>query len=460
MAFFHYWQEKRTLLGKWLMITTILLLCILQGLTLYEIFHNTKISYEDKINSVLLDKLDELNLTKSPTSPLAILSYYAPEYKLHIRKKSPFIDTIIYHSPQAKEELIICQGDYDIRDTSIWSLDSLSRLMENIFRYQNFIPPYSLTLTDSNGKTLDRYQYGDSPIPLWTVHQEIPLGFLEQHLLTAEFIYPVSYFWEQVWDKVITTLSLFFLLILSSITLFIQLHNEKKSGEYRKKFTHTLVHNLRSPLIFLKQQLESIELMDLSPEEQQKALKKCKEKTVNILKDIEHLLSVSVNAYGLIAHCETFDLNALINKLAKIYRQNQPDKIVNITLEQSLSHPVYADPTLLEGALGNLIGNSIKYSGTKTHILINCREEKKKIVITVTDNGFGVPLEEQAQIFRENYRGRQYMSDRQHKGFGLGLFYVQAVIIAHRGHISVKSDGEHGSIFIIEIPKKTINNEY
>lgn len=442
------------------MLIIIISLCFLQTFTLFEIFFNTKADYEENMLTVLLDKTEQLSLVKSPSAPIAIFSYNYDNQTVRIKKKSQAIDTTFYSSQNTNSKLLDCQGSYDIRDTSLWCLDSLGSLLEATFRLQKFIPPYTLRLTDSSEKELDHYQCGTSSLPLWTVHQKIPLGFLEQHLLTAEFIYPVSYFWEQVWDKVITTLSLFFLLILSSITLFIQLRNEKKSGEYRKKFTHTLVHNLRSPLIFLKQQLESIELLHLSPEEQQKALKKCKEKTVNVLKDIEHLLSVSVNAYGLIAHCETFDLNALINKLANIYRQNQPDKIVNITLEQSLSHPVYADPTLLEGALGNLIENSIKYSGTETHILINCREEKKKIEITVTDNGFGIPSEEQEQIFRENYRGRQYMSDRQHKGFGLGLFYVQAVIIAHRGHISVKSDGEHGSIFIIEIPKKTINNEY
>lgn len=46
------------------------------------------------------------------------------------------------------------------------------------------------------------------------------------------------------------------------------------------------------------------------------------------------------------------------------------------------------------------------------------------------------------------------MTDRQHKGFGLGLYYVQAVALAHHGHISVKSDGMHGTEFTITIPQK------
>lgn len=454
MTFFHYWQEKRVLFGKWLMAIIVFLLCVLQGITLWEIFYHTKSDYEDKITTVFLDKINQLCLTKSKTSPFAIVSFDFNYQKIHIIKKAESIDTIIYNISNIDNDLINCQATYDIRDTSIWSLDSLGGLMEKIFGYQNFTPPYSLILTDSEGKTLDSYQYGGSPLSLWTLHKEIPLGFLEHHLLTAEFIYPVSYFWEQVWDKVFTTLGLFILLIMCTVTLFIQLRNEKKASEYRKKFTHTLVHNLRSPIIFLKQQLECIESLPLSPEERQVALEKCSEKASNVLKNIEHLLSTSVNAYGLIAQYESFDLSGLLEQMAELYRQDQPNKKVSITLDQQIGHPIYADPTLLEGALGNLIGNSIKYSGPDTRIHISSREENKKIIITVTDNGFGIPAEEQEQIFRENYRGRQYMSDRKHKGFGLGLYYVQAVVIAHRGHIRVESDGQNGSVFTIEIPKR------
>ena len=383
-----------------------------------------------------------------------IFCIFYDDHIIHIEKISEGIDTTIYLPQNIDNQLLNCQGNYDIRDISVWSLDSLASLLKESFRFQNFIPPFTLTLTDAEGKMLDQYQNTGSSLSLWTVHQKIPLGFLEHHLLTADFIYPLSYFWYQVWDKVITTLGLFFLLIVSTSTLFVQLRNEKNTGEYRKKFTHTLVHNLRSPIIFLKQQLESIGTLELSAEERQQAFNKCEEKVANVLKDIEHLLSVSVNAYGLVVHYEKFNITAMVCELANAYTQNKPDKKVTITLDEQAELWVWADPILLEGALGNLIGNSIKYSGNDTSIHIYCLQEKKKIVITVTDNGFGIPIEEQQQIFRENYRGRRYMTDRQHKGFGLGLYYVQAVTLAHHGQISVRSDGMHGTEFTIIIPQK------
>jgi len=104
--------------------------------------------------------------------------------------------------------------------------------------------------------------------------------------------------------------------------------------------------------------------------------------------------------------------------------------------------------------LGNLLGNAIKYSGTIVRIRIGCRREAKKWILTVQDDGYGIPPEEQKFIFQEYKRGQRYKGDKQRKGFGLGLCYVAAVVKAHHGHIQVNSDGKQGTEFIIEIPQR------
>lgn len=454
IAIFNNLPERRVTIGRWLTILIILLLCVSQTHILNEIYRNTRDDYADKVSSILKSQTEQLLLTKSLSVPAGYSAYNAQSHQIHIIKKSEGIDTTIRINPENDFNSIHNQAIYDIRDTSVWSLAQLGQQLGTAFKSQIFVSYYALTLTDQQGKVMDTYNSGNLAIAFPGLREEFHLGFLERHLLTLEFSYPLLYFWHEAWDRVTTTLILFLLLVLSSASLFVQLRNEKKSSECRKKFTHSLVHNLRSPLIHIKQQLETIEALGLSAEERQKALDKSRDKITNVLKNIEHLLSVSVNAYGLKVHQEWFDLNTIINTIATTYQQNRPEKKVSIILKHPLSQPVYADPTLLEGALGNLVGNSIKYSGPDTLICISCCKEKKKIVITVTDNGFGIPIKEQQYIFRENYQGRHYMTNREHKGFGLGLFYVQAVTLAHKGHISVKSDGKSGAEFIIEIPQK------
>lgn len=454
VAFFPNWKGQRIKIGKWLTILTILLLCVFQLYTLSEIYQNTKKDYSNNIFSILVAKTELLNLIKLPSPPQTYYSYNANRHKLRIIKENERIDSIFKLEPNRDFRLVNCQASYDIRDTNIWTLDTLGKMLVTALESQNLSTYFNLTLSDKHSDILATFQHGKLYLPFLNIHKELQLGFLEHHKLKVTFAYPFHIFWNAAWDRTITTVFLFLLLIVSSMSLFVQLRDERRTSEYRKKFTHTLVHNLRSPLLAAKQQLTAFETLKFSAEKQQQIIQVCIQNTTNVLKDIEKLLFTSVNAYGLVAHREIFDLNQTIQKLIPVYQQNYPDKKVHICIDCQICCLVDADPTLIEGALGNLIGNAIKYSGPEVHIHIICRKNPHKVFISVQDDGFGIPPNEQQYIFQENYRGKQYKNDRSHRGFGLGLFYVQAVILAHRGKISVNSDGANGTTFTIELPQK------
>ncbi len=454
VAFFPNWKGQRIKIGKWLTILTILLLCVFQLYTLSEIYQNTKKDYSNNIFSILVAKTELLNLIKLPSPPQTYYSYNANRHKLRIIKENERIDSIFKLEPNRDFRLVNCQASYDIRDTNIWTLDTLGKMLVTALESQNLSSYFNLTLSDKHSDILATFQHGKLYLPFLNIHKELQLGFLEHHKLKVTFAYPFHIFWNAAWDRTITTVFLFLLLIVSSMSLFVQLRDERRTSEYRKKFTHTLVHNLRSPLLAAKQQLTAFETLKFSAEKQQQIIQVCIQNTTNVLKDIEKLLFTSVNAYGLVAHREIFDLNQTIQKLIPVYQQNYPDKKVHICIDCQICCLIDADPTLIEGALGNLIGNAIKYSGPEVHIHIICRKNPHKVFISVQDDGFGIPPNEQQYIFQENYRGKQYKNDRSHRGFGLGLFYVQAVVLAHRGKISVNSDGANGTTFTIELPQK------
>lgn len=236
------------------------------------------------------------------------------------------------------------------------------------------------------------------------------------------------------------------------------MRNEKKLRDNQKAFTHTLVHNLRRPILNIKCQLENL----LSDQQDKTAIslnetyKRCKQWTDKTLEDIENLLTFSVDAYGLKACIQPTDIRELLTQITTEYRQNNSiGKQIDIQTEISPTVPLaQVDPLLLYSALGNLLGNAIKYSGTIVRIRIGCRREAKKWILTVQDDGYGIPPEEQKFIFQEYKRGQRYKGDKQRKGFGLGLCYVAAVVKAHHGHIQVNSDGKQGTEFIIEIPQR------
>ena len=76
IALFENWREKREKIGKWLMLTSILLLCLLQTFTLLEILHNTKALYEEEVISILVDKANQLCLTKSSSASFTTTTSY------------------------------------------------------------------------------------------------------------------------------------------------------------------------------------------------------------------------------------------------------------------------------------------------------------------------------------------------------------------------------------------------
>ncbi|HZY43057.1 MAG TPA: ATP-binding protein, partial [Anaerolineae bacterium] len=125
-----------------------------------------------------------------------------------------------------------------------------------------------------------------------------------------------------------------------------------------------------------------------------------------------------------------------------------------ITLDFPPDFPtVPADATRLEQVLSNLINNAIKYSPANTAITIAGRVAPHEVIVTVTDRGIGIPLEEQARIFERFYRVDDALT-RRTQGSGLGLYLAKAVIEAHRGRIWVKSAPGQGSTFAFALPRE------
>lgn len=106
----------------------------------------------------------------------------------------------------------------------------------------------------------------------------------------------------------------------------------------------------------------------------------------------------------------------------------------------------------LTNAITNLVDNAVKYNtSVKPVVTLDCTVPGREITITVSDNGPGIPDEHKRKIFGQFYR---VPSGNVHdvKGYGLGLSYVQKVVHAHRGTITVEDNKPKGSTFKIKLP--------
>jgi signal transduction histidine kinase len=108
------------------------------------------------------------------------------------------------------------------------------------------------------------------------------------------------------------------------------------------------------------------------------------------------------------------------------------------------------DPDRLGQALGNLLGNAIKYTPAGGTVSVKADLQDGAAWIQVTDTGIGIAPEDQPHIFEPFYRGQA--KTRFPQGMGLGLTIARDLIVAHGGRLELETQPEKGSSFIVRLP--------
>jgi two-component system phosphate regulon sensor histidine kinase PhoR len=131
------------------------------------------------------------------------------------------------------------------------------------------------------------------------------------------------------------------------------------------------------------------------------------------------------------------------------------DKNIDFTVDLITKH-VMADEQYLTEAISNLVDNAIKYSKESIKISITSHSTDKYVLLKVRDNGIGISKEDQHIIFDKFGRAAIHEQNRKGgvSGFGLGLNYVDQVMQAHGGKVTVSSEIEQFSEFTLYIPKE------
>ena len=156
---------------------------------------------------------------------------------------------------------------------------------------------------------------------------------------------------------------------------------------------------------------------------------------------------------GMILDKSTFDLNQVIKNTAMSFEGTCRERLISIELVLTGDEMyVHADMVKIQQVLYNLVDNAIKFSHKNSSIKIETVEKSSKLMVSVKDNGIGIPKDSLRLIWDRFYK-TDLSRGKDKKGTGLGLSITKEIIQSHNENINVVSTEGVGTEFIFTLEK-------
>jgi signal transduction histidine kinase len=221
----------------------------------------------------------------------------------------------------------------------------------------------------------------------------------------------------------------------------------------RDQFLNMAIHDLRSPLSIIKGYLELLNHQNMSPSSIQHVSQVIEKNTTHMLALVNDLLGISkLNSISMTLEKEEVNMSCLL--LDETQGQNiiasQKDIQLHIDIPQQLPH-IIGDPRRLTEVFQNLLSNAIKFTERGKHIYVSTKTTPRELVISIKDEGQGIPSHELPKLFKSFERISTKATEGE-ASTGLGLSIVKKLIELHDGSVHVESEIGKGSTFTVQLP--------
>lgn len=248
--------------------------------------------------------------------------------------------------------------------------------------------------------------------------------------------------------------------VSGSVCVLHDITEQQKNENSQKQFVSNVSHELRTPLTSLHAYIETLnEGAWKDPKIAPQFLQVTQEETERMIRMINELLSLSrmdrgvskvdvewVNFNDFVSH--------ILDRFDMIVKTDAKEGKKKYTIKRSLSSQalwVEIDTDKFAQVIDNIMNNAIKYSPDGGVITIKLRQERQQIILSIADQGLGIPREDLSKIFDRFYRVDKARS-REQGGTGLGLAIAKEIVEEHHGKIWANSSEGKGSIFYIALP--------
>lgn len=256
------------------------------------------------------------------------------------------------------------------------------------------------------------------------------------------------YLFKRISALLYSTLLLSIILLLLIVVVFRYIQKKQQMKTLRYQLSNNITHELKTPVSTIMAAADGLKYYNDTGNKQK------------------------LNEYIDIARAQAAKLNDLINNAMKLVDEQRADVVLkkqNILLHTFLSTvaaqakqshnvsiqiqcprelSVYADAFHLNNVLSTILDNSIKYCKIHPQIVIDVTTSGKKIIMSIKDNGIGIPAAYHRHVFKKHYRA-PVEEVNTISGHGLGLSYVALIMQLHKGKAAVKSNGKEGTTIIL-----------
>ncbi|MGI4875341.1 MAG: sensor histidine kinase [Janthinobacterium lividum] len=231
---------------------------------------------------------------------------------------------------------------------------------------------------------------------------------------------------------------------------------QKRLAEMQRDFINALSHEFKTPIATIAISADVLAAPDIGSQPQRllSYASIIREENQRLSQQVDKVLQLAkTEGRAFRLHREVVDLTQLLPAIIRQFDLAGKHPAGRLTLE-SPARPalVWADPLHLANVLFNLLDNAVKYAAGPPVVRLALVPDGPRLALLVADEGIGIAAAHQKQVFDKFFRVPAANDLRPAQGFGLGLYYVRNVALAHGWRLGLRSQPGQGSTFTLTFP--------
>ncbi|MDQ6821595.1 MAG: HAMP domain-containing histidine kinase [Actinomycetota bacterium] len=223
----------------------------------------------------------------------------------------------------------------------------------------------------------------------------------------------------------------------------------EENVQARQRLVADASHELRAPLAAMRAELEVSLRQDRLDPPARAALQLARDDAVRLGRIVDNLLTLArVDEGRLELLTGTHDLRDLAQRAARAHRATAAVRQIEVALEGEAGD-IEVDGDRIEQVLSNLLDNAIRHAPNDGHVSLRLRRQAAEAVISVSDDGLGIPRDQRERVFE---RFTRQDAARGRGGAGLGLAICREIVDAHHGRIWIEDQPPRGTTVLVALP--------